>query len=86
MFQLFHLPFRRMLQVLHLDISKVDRVLHMLQYHPPVVAARGRRERAQMPRGVGQGANVMLGWRGGRVQVRAFGRGTTIPFNKVTHQ
>jgi hypothetical protein len=60
-FKLFHLSFRRMLQVLHLDISKVDRVLHMLQCHPPVAAARGGRERAQMPCGVGQGANAMLG-------------------------
>jgi hypothetical protein len=33
--------FRHILQVLRLDISKGDRVLHMLQCDPPTVAAGG---------------------------------------------
>ena len=40
MFQVLHL-FRRMLQVLHLNVSKVDQVLHMLQCDLHVVAAGG---------------------------------------------
>jgi hypothetical protein len=36
--------FGRMLQVFHLDVAKVDLVLHMFQWDPPaVVDARGRR-------------------------------------------
>jgi hypothetical protein len=31
--------FEHMLQVFYLDIAKVDRVLHMLQWDPPAVAA-----------------------------------------------
>jgi hypothetical protein len=30
--------FRRTFQMLHLDVSKVDRVLHMLQWDPPTAA------------------------------------------------
>jgi hypothetical protein len=35
--------FRRMLQVLHLDVSKVDQMFHILQCDPPVAAAGGAR-------------------------------------------
>jgi hypothetical protein len=31
--------FRRMLQVFHLDVAKIDLVLHMLQWDPPTAAA-----------------------------------------------
>jgi hypothetical protein len=44
--QVFHtyvasvsVAFGCMLQVFHLNVAKVDRVLHMLQWGPPVVAA-----------------------------------------------
>jgi hypothetical protein len=45
-----------MLQVLYLDASKIDRVLHMMECDPPATAARGGARGqmgAQMPRGVG---------------------------------
>jgi hypothetical protein len=45
--------FRRMLQVLHLDVSKVDQVLHVLQCNPPAVAVGG----------------VARGWAGRRYRV-----------------
>jgi hypothetical protein len=46
--------FRRILQVLHLDVSKVDRILHMLQCARPVVAA-------EAARGVRQGVEAAWG-------------------------
>ena len=60
------LVFRHILQVLHLDVSKVDRVLHMLQCDPPAVAAGGgARGRAGRRRRVGSGGGVDTVW--GRV-------------------
>jgi hypothetical protein len=65
-----------MLQVLYLDISKVDRVLHMLQCVPPATVdeggTRGRVE-AQTPvgsdgtrsAGVGTGAGNVCFWTSG---------------------
>jgi hypothetical protein len=43
-FQVFHLSSDDMLQVLHLDVSKVDQMFHMFQCDPPAAAAGGARE------------------------------------------
>ena len=46
----------------NLDVSKVDRVLHMLQCDPPAAAAGGGREgagEAQTPCGFEQGADAV---------------------------
>jgi len=54
--------FRRMLQMFYLDVSKVDRVLHMLQCDPPAAVAGGGREgagEAQTPCGFEQGADAV---------------------------
>ena len=56
--------FRSMLQSVasNLDISKVDRVLHMLQCDPPAAFAGGGREgagEAQTSRGVEKGADAV---------------------------
>ena len=50
--------FRRMLQVLHLDVSKVNRVLHILQCDLLVVVAGG----GARGRGVRRGADVAWSW------------------------
>jgi hypothetical protein len=55
--------FRRMLQVLHLDVSKVDRVLHILQRDPTATAAGGGARGAawgQAVRGVQRGNEVQM--------------------------
>jgi hypothetical protein len=38
-FQVFCKCFRHMLQMFHLDIAKVDMMLHMLQWDPPATSA-----------------------------------------------
>ena len=46
-----------MLQPLHLNVSKVDQLLHVLQYYPPVAVSRGgARDR------VGRRCCEGLGW------------------------
>jgi hypothetical protein len=67
--------FRCMLQVLHLDISKVVRVLHMLQCDPPTVAVGGgARGQAARRRCVGSGG-AQTPWATGRAQTpRRVGR------------
>jgi len=57
-----------MLQVLHLDVSKVDRELHMLQCDPIAAAAGGD------ARGWARGTNAMWGRVGRRCRV---GSGST---------
>jgi hypothetical protein len=59
----FHRSFERMLQVLHMDVSKIDRVLRMLQCDPPAIVARGGGARGQAQRHVGSvgGAHTLWG-------------------------
>jgi hypothetical protein len=50
--------FKRMFQMLHLDVSKVDRVLHMLQWDPHVAAT------CNSSWGVAEQAQMVEAWRG----------------------
>jgi hypothetical protein len=55
MFQAFHLSSNVCCECVYLDVSKVDRVLHMLQCDPPAAAAgRGARCRVGRKLRVGQ--------------------------------
>jgi len=69
--------FRRML---HLDVLKVDWVLHMLQCDLPATAAGGGargRVGVQTPCGVGWGVDAAWGQAVHRVQVRERGAGAS---------
>jgi hypothetical protein len=63
MVQVFHRSFERMLQVLHMNVSKIDRVLRMLQCDPPAIVARGGGARGRAQRHVGSvgGAHTLWG-------------------------
>jgi hypothetical protein len=73
--------FRCMLQVFHIDVAKVDLVLHMLQQDPSAAAAcssrwgvvHGRGKRRGMEAGArGPRRMMQRGWRQGRACMRVY--------------